>query len=110
MQIASLVLDLASKAKRAVRDLLEPPEVLVKRAHGQPVFFLFIYLFQTLKQNEVESMRLKTRDYELIVGQSGNYTLAVIQQQVPAIAAQSVGSASSKKSEAQQQQTQVTVK
>ena len=27
VQIASLVLDLACKAKRAVRDLLEPPEV-----------------------------------------------------------------------------------
>lgn len=53
-------------------------------------------------------MRLKTRDYELIVGQSGNYTLVVVQ--VPAVAAQPVGSTSSKKSEVQQQQTQVAAK
>jgi len=33
VQIASLVLDLASKAKRAVRDLLEPPEVRFAKAH-----------------------------------------------------------------------------
>ncbi|EWM25080.1 Dynein light chain [Nannochloropsis gaditana] len=57
VQIAHLVLDLASKAKRAARNLLESPE------------------------NEVESIRLKSRDYELIVGQSGNFTLAVVQNQ-----------------------------
>jgi hypothetical protein len=33
VQIASLVLDLASKAKRAVRDLLEPPEVRLAKAY-----------------------------------------------------------------------------
>lgn len=33
------------------------------------------------RQNEMESLRLKTRDYELLAGQSGAYTLIVVQQQ-----------------------------
>lgn len=32
------------------------------------------------QQNETESLRLKTRDYELLAGQSGAYTLIVLQQ------------------------------
>lgn len=31
-------------------------------------------------QNEVESLRLKTKDYEMILAQHGNFTLIVIQQ------------------------------
>lgn len=116
VQIASLVLDLASKAKRAVRDLLEPPEVrFAKCTRRQPVvIFLNSHPhFYTLNQNDVESMRIKTRDYELIVGQSGNFTLVVIQQQgqqVPAVAAQPASSTTSKKSEVQKPQTPVTAK
>lgn len=116
VQIASLVLDLASKAKRAVHDLLEPPEVrFAECTRRQPVvIFLNSHpYFYTLNQNDVESMRLKTRDYELIVGQSGNFTLVVIQQQgqqVPAVAAQPAGSTTSKKSEVQKPQTPVTAK
>jgi len=47
-------------------------------------------------------MRIKTRDYELIVGQSGNFTLVVVQQQghqMPSVAAQPLGSVSGKKSD-----------
>lgn len=37
----------------------------------------------------MESLRLKTRDYELLAGQSGSYTLVVIQQgQLPFSATQ----------------------
>lgn len=37
----------------------------------------------------MESLRLKTREYELLAGQSGSYTLVVIQQgQLPFSAAQ----------------------
>ncbi len=31
-------------------------------------------------QNEVESLRLKTKDYEMVLAQHGNFTLIVIQQ------------------------------
>lgn len=33
-----------------------------------------------MTQNEVESLRLKTKDYEMIVAQHGNFTLIVTQQ------------------------------
>jgi hypothetical protein len=31
-------------------------------------------------QNDVESLRLKTKDYEMIIAQQGNFTLIVVQQ------------------------------
>ena len=43
-----------------------------------PLFFL-IYIFQP-QDNQVESIRLKTNDYELIASQEGGYTLVVIQE------------------------------
>eukprot|EP00624_Nannochloropsis_granulata_P004275 evm.model.NODE_31412_length_12493_cov_20.712238.3 len=37
VHIAGLVLDLASKAKGAVRDLLEPPEVRLEKSHSTSI-------------------------------------------------------------------------
>ena len=34
-----------------------------------------------MSQNEVESLRLKTKDYEMIIAQHVNFTLMVIQEQ-----------------------------
>mmetsp|Transcript_96290 Transcript_96290/g.274314 ORF Transcript_96290/g.274314 Transcript_96290/m.274314 type:complete len:120 (+) Transcript_96290:81-440(+) len=55
IQHAHLVLDLCAKSKKYIRELFEPPD------------------------NEVESLRLKTNEYEMIVAQHGNNTLVVIQ-------------------------------
>lgn len=54
---AAVVLDLCAKAKKNVKDLFESPD------------------------NEVESLRLKTKDYEMIIAQHVNFTLMVIQEQ-----------------------------
>ena len=54
---AYLVLDLCTKAREHIRTLFESPE------------------------NEVESLRLKTDFYEMIVSQHGNFTLVVIQME-----------------------------
>eukprot|EP01039_Chlorochromonas_danica_P006220 gene6220-6858_t len=50
---AHLILSLCSKASKYIRDLLETPD------------------------NEVESIRLITKEYEMIVAQHGNFTLVV---------------------------------
>ncbi|KAJ1463316.1 hypothetical protein M885DRAFT_504972 [Pelagophyceae sp. CCMP2097] len=60
---AYLVLSLCSKARKHMRDLLDAPE------------------------NEVESVRLKTDLYEMIISQHGNFTLVVIQMEEPAAVA-----------------------
>jgi len=52
---ACLVLDLCAKSKNYVRDLFAPPD------------------------NEVESLRMKTKYHELICSQVGNYTLIAVQ-------------------------------
>ncbi|CAM9671081.1 unnamed protein product [Heterosigma akashiwo] len=53
---AHLVLDLCAKSRKYMRDLLDPPD------------------------NEVESIRLRTIDYEMIIAQHDNFTLVVIQK------------------------------
>ncbi|CAM9854831.1 unnamed protein product [Ascophyllum nodosum] len=53
---AALILDLASKSKKFMRELFEPPD------------------------NEVESLRLRTGEHEMIIALHDNFTLAVIQQ------------------------------
>ena len=59
---AHLVLSLAGKASRYVRDLFEAPD------------------------NEVESIRLRTSAYEMIIAQVGNFTMIVTQAKVdPAV-------------------------
>lgn len=52
---AHLVLSLCSKASKYVRDLIEPPD------------------------NEVESIRLRTDKYEMIVAQHGAFSLIALQ-------------------------------
>lgn len=52
---AHLVLSLCSKASRYMRDLLEAPD------------------------NEVESIRLRTNEYEMIIAQHANFTLIATQ-------------------------------
>ncbi len=53
-------------------------------------------------QSDMESLQLKSKEYELIVGQSGNYTLVVVQQQ-PALPPPTMGGTSIKKGEHTQQ-------
>jgi len=55
VQTAHLVLDLCAKSKKYIGELIEPPD------------------------NEVESLRLKTNEYEMIVAQYGDYSLVVFQ-------------------------------
>ena len=52
---AHLVLSLCSKASRYVRDLLDAPD------------------------NEVESIRLRTNEYEMIIAQHANFTIIATQ-------------------------------
>ncbi|CAM9377919.1 unnamed protein product, partial [Choristocarpus tenellus] len=52
---AALVLDLASKSKKYMRELFEPPD------------------------NDVESLRLRTGEHEMIIALHDNFTLVVIQ-------------------------------
>ncbi|KAG5192827.1 hypothetical protein JKP88DRAFT_256844 [Tribonema minus] len=53
---AALVLDLVAKGKKYMREMFEPPD------------------------NEVESLRLRTEEHEMIVAQHENFTLVVIQE------------------------------
>lgn len=52
---AHLVLDLCDKSRRTIGELFEHPD------------------------NEVENVRVRTDEYEMIIAQHGNYTLAVLQ-------------------------------
>ena len=52
---AHLILSLMGKAHRFIRDIFDPPD------------------------NEVDSIRLKTEQYEMIVAQQGNFTIIVSQ-------------------------------
>ncbi|CBN74959.1 hypothetical protein Esi_0060_0081 [Ectocarpus siliculosus] len=53
---AALVLDLASKSKKYMRELFEPPD------------------------NDVESLRLRTGEHEMIIALHESFTLVVVQQ------------------------------
>uniref|UniRef100_A0A7S2SQX1 Roadblock/LAMTOR2 domain-containing protein n=1 Tax=Rhizochromulina marina TaxID=1034831 RepID=A0A7S2SQX1_9STRA len=55
VQTAHLVLDLCAKSKKYIKELFEPPD------------------------NDVESLRLKTLEFEMIVAQYGDYSLVVVQ-------------------------------
>lgn len=48
------------------------------------------------EDEKIESLRLRTLDYEMIVGQQGNFTLVVIQEDVDSIGgkAKEIGSES----------------
>lgn len=48
------------------------------------------------EDEKIESLRLRTLDYEMIVGQQGNFTLVVIQEDVDSIGgkAKKIGSES----------------
>ncbi len=86
VQFAQLVLDLLAKAKKTVKGVLDAADV------SSCVFVcMYVYMKWQMsdrpsikptcnRKNEMESLRLKTRDYELLAGQSGAYTLVVIQQ------------------------------
>ena len=86
VQVAYLVLDLCSKSKKYIRELFDPPDNDVEVRYG---FFIRLIL-QThttvcLSQGAnnqtkpMQSLRLKTAEYEMIVAQLGNYTLVVVQ-------------------------------
>ncbi|KAJ8601327.1 hypothetical protein CTAYLR_007235 [Chrysophaeum taylorii] len=72
---AYLVLDLCAKAKDHIRQLFEAPE------------------------NEVESLRLKTSFYEMIISQHGNFTLVVVQMEEAVIPKEAAAEAEEKKAE-----------
>lgn len=59
---AHLVLSLSGKASKYIRDLFEAPD------------------------NEVESIRLRTSAYEMIVAQAGNFTIIVTQAKLDVVA------------------------
>lgn len=55
IHLAAQVLSLSAKASKYTRELIEPPD------------------------NDVESIRLKTVEYEMIIAQVGNFTLVLTQ-------------------------------
>ena len=69
---AHLILSLTSKASKYVRDLFEPPDVGVCGC-------IFIIVLDLCPQNEVESIRIRTAENEMIISQHGNFTFVVNQ-------------------------------
>jgi len=63
------VLSLTGKASKYVRDLFDAPD------------------------NEVESIRLHTSDYEMIIAQHGNYTVVSTQEEVKKVEADKAAAA-----------------
>ena len=55
---AHLVLSLYAKASKYIRDLFEPPD------------------------NEVESIRMITKEYEMVIAQHGNFTLVATHSKI----------------------------
>jgi hypothetical protein len=53
---AHLILDLCGKSRKKIKELFEPPD------------------------NDVESIRLRTDQYEMIIAQHNNFTLIVTQE------------------------------
>jgi hypothetical protein len=78
---AHLILGLYGKAIKYTRDLFDPPDVSTHRFVSSACtvnhFFLRLFL-----QNEVESIRMITMNYEMIIAQHGNFTLVVTQSNV----------------------------
>ncbi len=66
---AHVVLSLTGKASKYVRDLFDAPD------------------------NEVESIRLHTSEYEMIIAQHGNYTVVSTQQEVKKVEADKAAAA-----------------
>lgn len=75
---AALVLDLTAKSNKYLRELLEPPDVGLKRT-SRWASCLKLTLLSPNPQNEVESLRLRTQEHEMIIAQHSNFTLVVIQ-------------------------------
>ncbi len=83
---AALVLDLTEKSKKYAREVFQPSEV--RRRVGSPHFkqFVTVHGVKTSScclsdtQNNVESLRLRTKEHELIVSQKNHFTVAVIQE------------------------------
>ena len=73
LQCAHEVLYLFSKARKNVRELLDPSDVRFSKCLHNADFFIVL-------QNEIDSIRLRTDDYEMIVVQKLNYTIIVIQE------------------------------
>lgn len=78
---AHLILSLYGKAIKYTRDLFDAPDV---SPHGLGVKcqFLMIQIPLHFWQNEVESIRMITKNYEMIIAQHGNFTLVVTQSNV----------------------------
>jgi hypothetical protein len=66
---AHQVLSLSNKASRYIRDLFDAPDVCS----------LIFLCASHISQNEVESIRLRTIEYEMIIAQMGNFTIIVTQ-------------------------------
>ena len=70
---AHQVLSLTGKASKYIKDLFDAPDVSnFQNSHPQN-------LLAISSKNEVESIRLRTLEYEMIIAQHGNFTIIVTQ-------------------------------
>lgn len=99
---ANQVLGLAGKASKYIKELFDAPDVSFLYVNSQSLTckaktrfknspfwyrlkeefdhcYWIVYFFQ----NEVESIRLRTNDYEMIIAQQGNFTVIVTQEKDP---------------------------
>lgn len=72
---AHVVLSMQTKAVRYIRDLFEAPDVSTFVCGN----VRFLGRMCSTLQNEVESIRLRTTDYEMVVAQHGNFTMIATQ-------------------------------
>jgi hypothetical protein len=66
-----------------LRGKVKKMNMYVQAPYLDDSFLMAVCVYSHQSQNDVESLRLKTRDYEMIVGQSGNFTIIAFQQQFP---------------------------
>lgn len=64
------------------------------------IFNRIMFNVLSIPQNEVESIRLRTTDYEMVIAQHGNFTIIVIQDRDPSVSkADPKGSSAEEKKE-----------
>lgn len=77
---AHLILSLYGKAIKYTRDLFDAPDVRLSCFRCN-MWNLYVFDISYI-QNEVESIRMITKNYEMIIAQHGNFTLVVTQSNV----------------------------
>ena len=84
----AVVLELCAKTRKFVRELFESPDVSWQSTPSGGTLSMPLVAHSRARppsrppQNEVESLRLKTKDYEMVIAQHTNFTLLVIQEPV----------------------------